>query len=97
MQQKNYTPHPLDTHDIELPAVLRPLVEQMAKNVHEVWAQGRLDEGWTYGPVRNDAAKHHPCLVPYESLPESEKEYDRNTSIQTLKLILKLGFKIEKG
>lgn len=97
MQQKNYTPHPLDTHDIELPAALRPLVEQMAKNVHEVWAQGRLDEGWTYGPVRNDAAKHHPCLVPYESLPESEKEYDRNTSIQTLKLILKLGFKIEKG
>jgi formylglycine-generating enzyme required for sulfatase activity len=87
----------MDTRDIELSAALQPLVEQMAKNVHEVWAQGRLDEGWTYGPVRDDAAKHHPCLVPYESLPESEKEYDRNTSVQTLKLILKLGFKIEKG
>jgi formylglycine-generating enzyme required for sulfatase activity len=97
MQQESYTPHPMDTRDIELSAALQPLVEQMAKNVHEVWAQGRLDEGWNYGPVREDAAKHHPCLVPYESLPESEKEYDRNTSVQTLKLILKLGFKIEKG
>jgi hypothetical protein len=68
----------------------------MAKNVHEVWAQGRIKEGWTYGPVRNDVKKTHPCLVPYEELPDSEKEYDRSTSVETLKLILKSGFQITK-
>lgn len=86
----------MDTEDVQLPEELNELVEQMAKNVHEVWAQTRIQQGWTYGPERNDALKHHPCLVPYEELPESEKEYDRNTSIETLKLICKLGFKISR-
>ena len=86
----------MDTNDVRLPEELNGLVEQMAKNVHEVWAQTRIQQGWTYGPERNDALKHHPCLVPYEELPESEKEYDRNTSIETLKLICKLGFKISR-
>lgn len=92
---KNYTPQPLDTSDVRLPNELEELVEQMAKNVHEVWAQGRIEQGWTYGEERNDALKKHPCLVPYEDLPESEKEYDRNTAVSTLKLILKLGFTIQ--
>ena len=92
---KNYTPQPLDTSDVRLPTELEELVENMAKNVHEVWAQGRIEQGWTYGEERNDALKKHPCLVPYEDLPESEKEYDRNTAVSTLKLILKLGFTIQ--
>ena len=92
----NYIPQPLDTSDIQLPKELNELVEQMAKNVHEVWAQTRIEQGWTYGAERNDALKHHPCLVPYEELPEEERVYDRNTAIGTLKLITKLGFKIEK-
>ncbi|UKK54620.1 RyR domain-containing protein [Prevotella sp. E2-28] len=91
-----YTPQPLDTSDISLPKELELLVEQMSKNVHEVWAQTRISQGWKYGAERNDALKLHPCLVPYEELPESEKEYDRNTSVETLKLILKLGFKIDR-
>lgn len=92
---KTYTPQPLDTSDVRLPNELEELVENMAKNVHEVWAQGRIEQGWTYGEERNDALKKHPCLVPYEDLPESEKEYDRNTAVSTLKLILKLGFTIQ--
>lgn len=93
---KIYTPQPMDTEDVRLPEELNELVEQMAKNVHEVWAQTRIQQGWTYGPERNDALKHHPCLVSYEDLPESEKEYDRNTSVETLKIICKLGFKITR-
>lgn len=93
---KQYTPSPADTSKIELPAELQPLIEEMAKNVHEVWAQNRMAEGWTYGPVRNDDMKQTPCMVPYDELPDSEKEYDRATSQETLKLILKLGFKISK-
>lgn len=66
----------------------------MSKNVHEAWVKSRIDQGWTYGAERNDAEKKHPCLVPYEELPEEENAYDRNTSVETLKFILKAGFEI---
>ena len=92
----NYIPQPIDTKDVVLPEELNNLVEAMAKNVHEVWAQTRIDQGWIWGEERNDELKHHPCLVAYEELPEQERLYDRNTSIETLKLITKLGFKITK-
>ena len=94
--KKIYVPQPIDTSDVRLPEELNELVEKMARNVHEVWAQSRISQGWTYGPERSDALKHHPCLVPYEDLPEVEKAYDRDTALGTLKLICKLGFKITK-
>ena len=93
---KNYIPKPAETSEVKLPEELHPLIEEMAKNVHEVWAKNRMDEGWTYGPVRDDTHKKHPCLVPYEDLPDSEKDYDRATSQETLKLILMSGFGISK-
>ena len=96
MNKNNYTPHPIDTKNVVLPEKLSALAEDIAKNVHEVWSVGRMKEGWTYGEERNDAEKKHPCLVPYEELSEEEKEYDRNTSVETIKLILKLCFKITK-
>ena len=92
----NYIPKPENLDGIQLSDELNGLVEAMAKNVHDVWAQSRMDQGWTYGPERNDALKHHPCLVAYEDLPEVEKAYDRDTAVGTLKLIQKLGFKITK-
>ena len=94
--KKNYLPQPMDTRDVQLSEELNELVEQMAKNVHEVWAQSRMEQGWTYGEERSDALKQHPCLIPYEELPEVEKAYDRDTAVGTLKLICKLGFKISR-
>ena len=94
--KNDYLPQPMDTSDVRLPEELLPLIEQMAQNVHEVWAKNRMDQGWTYGAERNDVLKHHPCLIPYEELPEVEKAYDRDTAVSTLKLISKLGFKITK-
>lgn len=91
-----YIPQPIDTSAVQLPGKLDVLGELIAKNVHEVWAQSRMEEGWTYGKERNDELKQHPCLIPYEDLPEEEKAYDRNTAFGTLKLISKLGFKISK-
>lgn len=90
----NYNPKPIDTSDITLPEELLALTEKIAENVHDVWAVGRIEQGWTYGPVRDDAKKETPCLVPYNELPESEKEYDRNTAMETLKLIIKMGCSI---
>ena len=93
---KEYTPSPADTSGVVLPEGLDALVESLAENVHEVWAKSRMDQGWTYGPERNDALKQHPGLVPYADLPEAEKDYDRNTALGTLKLIVGLGYRIER-
>lgn len=91
-----YKPNPIDTSDITLSKDILDLCEKLAKNTHEVWAKGRVEQGWKYGVRRNDVLKETPCMVPYSDLPESEKEYDRNTAIETLKLIVKLGYKISK-
>jgi len=91
-----YKPQPLDTSDINLSKDLTDLLEKIAKNTHEVWAEGRMNEGWKYGTERDDILKTHPSLIPYDELSESEKEYDRKTSMETLKMIIKLGYKIEK-
>ena len=91
-----YNPKPIDTSAIELSSDLLELTEQIAKNVHEVWCAGRIEDGWTYGEKRDDNLKQTPCLVPYSILPESEKEYDRKTALSTLKLVLSLGYRIEK-
>lgn len=96
MKTNDYIPQPIDTTGVELPQELMDLAEEMAKNVHEVWAARRIADGWTYGEKRDDEKKTHPCLVAYEELPESEKEYDRRTSIETLKFILTQGFEIVK-
>ncbi|MDR2425515.1 MAG: Ryanodine receptor Ryr [Prevotellaceae bacterium] len=96
MNRINYTPQPIDTSDIALSPELLELTERIAENVHDVWAASRIADGWTYGSVRNDELKQHPCLVPYNELPESEKEYDRKTAMETLKVIEKLGFRIFK-
>ena len=91
-----YIPQPISTEDVELSKDILELSEKIAENVHEVWALSRMDEGWTYGKERNDALKQNPCLIPYNELPEIEKDYDRNTAMQTLKLIQKLGYTIKK-
>ena len=89
-----YNPSPVDTSDVTLPPSLAGLLERLAANTHDVWAQARIAQGWTFGEHRDDAAKRHPCLIPYDRLPEAEKEYDRKTAAETLKLILKLGYTI---
>ena len=91
-----YQPNPKRLDDVVLPQELTALTEQIAENVHEVWAAARIAEGWTYGPRRDDQTKQTPCLVPYADLPGEEKAYDRNTALQTLKLIVSLGYEIRK-
>lgn len=91
-----YEPKPMDLQDVKLPQSLEALMEQIAENVHENWAKSRMDQGWILGPERSDEKKTHPCLIPYDELPEVEKDYDRQTATQTLKLILALGYTINK-
>ena len=92
-----YQPRPIDTSGVSLGPDLTTLVERLAKNTHEVWAEKRIADGWRYGASRDDANKKHPCLVPYAELPESEIAYDRAMVEQALKAALALGWTIEKG
>lgn len=91
-----YIPEPIETKDVELSDDLMSLSEDLAKHVHEVWAKGRIAQGWTLGPVRNDELKQTPCLVPYEELTEEERDYDRKTSQETLRFLIKQGYRIVK-
>lgn len=91
-----YKPNPIDVSNVVLDDELISLTEKIAENVHEVWAQGRIADGWTYGKERNDKEKTTPCLVPYAELTDEEKEYDRKTAMETLKLIVAMGYRIEK-
>ena len=83
-----YIPKPLDVSSVVLPEGLEELTESLSKNVHEVWAAGRIAAGWKYGPVRDEIKKEHPCLIPYEELSEDEKDYDRATAISTIKFLI---------
>lgn len=96
MEKTTYTPKPVNLDDVQLPPNLEELREAIAENVHEVWSAGRIKEGWTYGSQRDDKLKKHPDLVPYSELTDGEKQYDRDTAMNTIKLIIKLGFDIVK-
>lgn len=93
---RHYHPAPINLTDVEIDSSLIALRESIAENAHEVWAYGRMADGWTYGEYRDDKNKRHPDLLPYSDLPESEKEYDRETAMNTIKLLKKLGYSIEK-
>ncbi len=93
---KNYQPKPIDVSDVILEEDVTELREAIAENAHDIWAIERMQEGWSYGPERNDELKQNPCMVPYSKLPESEKEYDRKMAMQTIKLMKKLGYDLVK-
>lgn len=93
---RTYSPETIDTSNITLTADLEELIERLAQNNHDHWARKRIDEGWRYGTRRNDKEKQHPDLVPYDQLPESEKEYDRTTVVEALKAITALGYEVRK-
>lgn len=94
---REYKPKPIDLSNVKLPEDLLSEIEAISENVHETWAAGRIADGWTYGEKRDDRLKKTPCLVPYSELSEIEKEFDRKTAVNTLRFVVSLGYRIEKG
>ncbi len=92
----NYEPRPIDIAHVTLSPETLQLTERLAENAHDVWAAKRLAEGWTLGPKKDGDLKQTPLLVPYSELPDSEKQYDRDLALSTLKAILALGYRIDK-
>ena len=85
---------PIDTRGTDVPPDLLALTETLARHAHEVWQQQRHADGWRFGPQRDDARRLHPSMVPYEELPESERQYDRNAALETLRAVIALGYRI---
>ena len=94
---KTYMPKTIDLEYVELPENYEQLQELIAANAHDIWALERQSEGWTYGPKRDDSKLETPDMVPYDQLPESEKDYDRKMAADTLRMFVALGYKIEKS
>jgi hypothetical protein len=92
----DYQPTPIDTSKVALTPEVLSLTEFLSRNAHDVWARQRMNDGWRWGPQRDDARKLHPSLVPYEQLAETEKDLDRQTAMETLRVITALGYKIHK-
>ena len=90
-----YNPSVNDLSGIELPPEIMQLTELLAERAHDVWAANRILEGWQYGKERHDELKLHPCLVPYSELPDSEKQYDRNAALETLRYVIACGYEIK--
>ncbi len=84
----------MDKSMFELPDELSEALEPIARKVHETWAENRLADGWRYGIERDDDTLRTPCLVPYDELPERERDYDRATAAATIRALLALGYKI---
>ena len=93
---KTYIPKPIDLSDVKLTEDLNELREAIAENAHDVWAVERQAQGWSYGPQRDDMKKETPCMVAYSQLPDSEKQFDRDMAMNTLKLVKKLGYDLIK-
>lgn len=93
---QTYYPKLIDLQHISLPSGYEELREAIAENAHDMWARERQSEGWSYGPKRDDAKLETPDMVPYSELPDSERQYDRVMAADTLKLLIALGYKIEK-
>jgi hypothetical protein len=91
----NYVPNPINVDDVVLPEKIAEITEYIAENTHEEWAKQRFREGWTFAPKTNKKLKQSFDLVPYCELIDSEKEYDRKMAMNTLRVLYKLGYKIE--
>uniref|UniRef100_A0A663MME3 Ryanodine receptor 3 n=1 Tax=Athene cunicularia TaxID=194338 RepID=A0A663MME3_ATHCN len=91
LSQASFIPCPIDTSQIALPFHLEKIRDKLAENIHELWGMNKIELGWTYGKIRDDNKRHHPCLVEFSKLPETEKNYNLQMSTETLKTLLALG------
>ncbi len=47
-----------------------------AGDSHASWLSHKLADGWSYGPVKDEVKKEHPCLVPFHRLPREQQTKD---------------------
>ncbi|KAJ8269879.1 hypothetical protein GJAV_G00107820 [Gymnothorax javanicus] len=91
MPQASFIPIPVETSQIVVPPHLEAVRDKLAENIHELWGKNKIELGWSYGKIRDDNKRQHPCLVDFSKLPETERNYNSQMSTETLKTLLALG------
>uniref|UniRef100_A0A3Q3JZU9 Ryanodine receptor 3 n=1 Tax=Monopterus albus TaxID=43700 RepID=A0A3Q3JZU9_MONAL len=91
MSQASFIPTPVETSQTVMPLHLEKVRDKLAENIHELWGMNKIELGWSYGKIRDDNKRQHPCLVDFCKLPETEKNYNLQMSTETLKTLLALG------
>ncbi|XP_061157949.1 LOW QUALITY PROTEIN: ryanodine receptor 3-like [Syngnathus typhle] len=94
LSQASFIPTPVETSQIVMPPHLEKVRDKLAENIHELWGMNKIELGWSYGKIRDDNKRQHPCLVDFSKLPETEKNYNLQTSTETLKTLLALGCRV---
>ncbi len=72
------------------------LVEPLAAIEHDRWMADKSRAGWIYAAERDNEKLHHPLLIPYADLPESEKEKDRATVRNIPALLTAAGYRVNE-
>ncbi|XP_076834097.1 ryanodine receptor 3 isoform X7 [Brachyhypopomus gauderio] len=91
LSQASFIPTPVDTSQVVMPLHLEKVRDRLAENIHELWAMNKIELGWSYGKMRDDNKRQHPCLVDFSKLPETERNYNLQMSTETLKTLLAVG------
>uniref|UniRef100_A0A673C6E5 Ryanodine receptor 3 n=1 Tax=Sphaeramia orbicularis TaxID=375764 RepID=A0A673C6E5_9TELE len=94
MSQASFIPTPVETSQVVMPLHLEKVRDKLAENIHELWGMNKIELGWSYGKIRDDNKRQHPCLVDFSKLPETEKNYNLQMSTETLKTLLALGCRV---
>ncbi len=72
-------------------------LERLAEAAHIVWMEGKVRDGWKYGPVTDKANKIHSCIIPYDQLSETDKESDRDMVRGIPSILAAAGYKMVKA
>ncbi|GMS80971.1 hypothetical protein PENTCL1PPCAC_3146, partial [Pristionchus entomophagus] len=89
-----FVPIPIDISTVSLPHFANEAHSKFAENLHELWAQRKIEMGWSFGEVRNEQARRHPCLTVFNRLPDTERKYNLQLALDTIKTIEALGYHI---
>ncbi|MCP9259463.1 Ryanodine receptor 44F [Dirofilaria immitis] len=87
-----FVPVLVDISNVVLPEFAMEIHEKLAENLHELWAMRKIELGWSYGEVRDQKTRRHPCLTSFQQLPQNEKTYNINLAIDTMKTIEALRY-----
>lgn len=89
-----YGEQPVSDKDTLLTGFTDEEIERLAEYEHILWCEERIQNGWTYGEIKDTARKISPFLVPYEELTEEDKQKDRDTVLIMLPIIEETGMHV---
>jgi hypothetical protein len=96
LQAIGYDIRPAAGDKTEKPWLTKEKLELLARMEHDRWMAHKIAQGWTYGPVKDDNRRLHPCLLSWEELAEEEKEKDRQAVRDIPELLSDASFEIYK-